>query len=112
MGRLTSQSTIAPSRGRGEPSDARIGARAGRIRARPDGVVALRSMSHRGHATALASLPHRGRFGDPRPAARAGLPLPPAAMPSRLGTRPLKAWRYVGVFGTDLMACVATVRIG
>ena len=69
-------------------------------------------MSHRRHATALASLPHRGRFGDPRPAALAGLPLPPAAMPSHLGTRPLKAWRYVGVFGTELMACVATVRIG
>jgi hypothetical protein len=69
-------------------------------------------MRHRGHATALASLPHRGRFGDPRPAALAGLPLPPAAMPARFGARPLKAWRYVGVFGSELMACVASVRIG
>jgi Protein of unknown function (DUF2804) len=33
-------------------------------------------------------------------------------MPARFGTRPLKTWRYVGVFGTELMACVASVRIG
>jgi hypothetical protein len=33
-------------------------------------------------------------------------------MPSRLGLRPLKAWRYVGVFGPELMLCVAAVRIG
>jgi Protein of unknown function (DUF2804) len=33
-------------------------------------------------------------------------------MPARRGTRPLKAWRYVGVFGEDLMVCAAEVRIG
>jgi Domain of unknown function (DUF2804), C-terminal len=33
-------------------------------------------------------------------------------MPSRLGTRPLKAWRYVGVFGPEVMLCVGSVRIG
>jgi hypothetical protein len=33
-------------------------------------------------------------------------------MPARLGTRPLKAWRYIGVFGPELMLCVASVRIG
>lgn len=33
-------------------------------------------------------------------------------MPARFGARPLKAWRYVGVFGTELMACLASVRIG
>jgi len=33
-------------------------------------------------------------------------------MPSRQGLRPLKAWRYVGVFGPDLILCLATVRIG
>jgi Protein of unknown function (DUF2804) len=33
-------------------------------------------------------------------------------MPARFGSRPLKAWRYVGVFGPELMLCVATVRIG
>jgi hypothetical protein len=33
-------------------------------------------------------------------------------MPPRVGLRPLKAWRYVGVFGPDLMLCAAVVRIG
>ncbi len=33
-------------------------------------------------------------------------------MPARLGTRPLKAWRYVGVYGPEVMLCLATVRIG
>jgi hypothetical protein len=28
------------------------------------------------------------------------------------GTRPLKRWRYVGVFGEELMACAALVHIG
>jgi hypothetical protein len=33
-------------------------------------------------------------------------------MPAIRGGRPLKAWRYVGLFGPDLMACAAQVRIG
>ncbi len=33
-------------------------------------------------------------------------------MPSHRGLRPLQAWRYVGFFGPELMACVASVRIG
>ncbi|HEX8977660.1 MAG TPA: DUF2804 family protein [Solirubrobacteraceae bacterium] len=33
-------------------------------------------------------------------------------MPARAGTRPLKAWRYVGVYGRELMVCIAAVRIG
>jgi len=33
-------------------------------------------------------------------------------MPPRQGLRPLKAWRYVGVFGPELMLCVGAVRIG
>jgi hypothetical protein len=33
-------------------------------------------------------------------------------MPSHDGGRPLKAWRYVGVFGPDLMLCLGAVRIG
>ena len=33
-------------------------------------------------------------------------------MPGRLGLRPLKAWRYVGVFGPEVMLCVAAIRIG
>ena len=33
-------------------------------------------------------------------------------MPSHSGARPLKAWRYVGVFAEELMLCAATVRVG
>lgn len=33
-------------------------------------------------------------------------------MPPRQGLRPLKAWRYVGIYGPELMVCVASVRIG
>ncbi len=59
-----------------------------------------------------ASLPFRGPFGAERPGALDGLPLPPAPMPSHHRSRPLKAWRYVGVFGPELMACAALVRVG
>jgi hypothetical protein len=57
-------------------------------------------------------LPYRGRFGDARPARLASLALPPQPMPGRSGLRGLKAWRYVGVFGPELMLCVAQLRIG
>jgi hypothetical protein len=33
-------------------------------------------------------------------------------MPSHRGWRPLKAWRYVGVYGPEVMVCLAAVRIG
>jgi hypothetical protein len=33
-------------------------------------------------------------------------------MPARAGLRQLKAWRYVGIYGPELMICLATVRIG
>jgi hypothetical protein len=33
-------------------------------------------------------------------------------MPMFRGTRPLKRWRYVGIFGDELMACAAVVQIG
>ena len=59
-----------------------------------------------------SGLPHRGVFGAPRPAALSALALPPAPMPSHLGGRALKAWRYVGVYGPELMLCLARVRIG
>jgi hypothetical protein len=59
-----------------------------------------------------AALPYRGAFGGARPAGLRHLPLPPAAMPGHHGLRPLKAWRYVGVFSPELMLCVASVRIG
>ncbi|HEY5428168.1 MAG TPA: DUF2804 family protein [Solirubrobacteraceae bacterium] len=59
-----------------------------------------------------AALPYRGVFGARRPDALRAIALPPAPMPPRRGRRPLKAWRYVGVFGPDLMICVASARIG
>jgi hypothetical protein len=33
-------------------------------------------------------------------------------MPARQRSRPLKAWRYIGVFGPELMLCAAVVRVG
>lgn len=43
---------------------------------------------------------------------RPSVPLPPDPMPLVRGGRPLKAWRYVGAFGPELMLCAASVRIG
>ena len=33
-------------------------------------------------------------------------------MPARDQLRPLKSWRYVGVYGPELMLCLASIRIG
>lgn len=57
-------------------------------------------------------LPHRGRFGAARPTAIEELALPPERMPAWHRRRPLKRWRYVGVYGPDLMLCVGTARVG
>lgn len=57
-------------------------------------------------------LPYRGPFGQPRPTTLADLPLPPGPMPSHHRARPLKAWRYIGVYGPEVMLCLAQVRIG
>lgn len=43
---------------------------------------------------------------------RLGLALPPQPMALHAGTRPLKRWRYVGVFTPELMLCVGEARIG
>jgi hypothetical protein len=56
--------------------------------------------------------PYRGRFGAARPPHVAALALPPVRMPGRRGTRPLKQWRYVGVYGPELMLCVGAARVG
>ena len=60
----------------------------------------------------MTGLPYRGVFGEPRPEDLAGLALPPRPMPARDGLRPLKAWRYIGVFGPELMLCIGAVRVG
>lgn len=57
-------------------------------------------------------VPYRGRFGAMRPAALDRVRLPPARMPAWRGMRPLKRWRYVGVYGPDLMLCVGLARVG
>lgn len=56
--------------------------------------------------------PHRGPYGVIRPAAFDRVPLPPVRMPTWRGTRPLKRWRYVGVYGPQLMLCVGAARVG
>jgi hypothetical protein len=42
----------------------------------------------------------------------AGRPTGPGRMPIFRGLRPLKRWRYVGIFSEELMACAALVQIG
>ncbi len=54
------------------------------------------------------ALPWRGDPGR-RPS---GLKVPPERMALMHGRRPLKQWRYVGVFGQHVMLCAATVRLG
>lgn len=60
----------------------------------------------------LVDLPYRGTFGLPRPPGLDRLRLPPEPMPSHHQGRPLKAWRYVGAYGPQIMLCVGVVRVG
>ena len=47
------------------------------------------------------------------PRARAAtLPVPPARMALARGGRPLKRWRYLGVYGPELMLCAGDAHIG
>jgi Protein of unknown function (DUF2804) len=41
-----------------------------------------------------------------------GLPIPPERMPALHRRRPLKRWRYVGVYRPDVMLCVGDARVG
>jgi hypothetical protein len=54
----------------------------------------------------MSSLPIRGAG-----VRELGLPLPPDRMPFMRRGRPLKRWRYVAVYGPDLMLCVGEARI-
>lgn len=40
------------------------------------------------------------------------MPLPPAPLPPWRGRRLLKRWRYVGVYGPEVMLCAGRARIG
>jgi uncharacterized protein DUF2804 len=42
----------------------------------------------------------------------AARPAPPAELRVFRGGRPLKRWRYVGVFSEELMACAALIQVG
>jgi hypothetical protein len=54
----------------------------------------------------MSSLPIRG------PGVRdLGLPLPPGRMPFMRRGRPLKRWRYLAVYGPELMLCSADARV-
>jgi Protein of unknown function (DUF2804) len=62
-------------------------------------------------AQLLSGLPWRGAGPAGRPDAFAAC-LPPARMALFRGGRPLKRWRYVGVFGENAMLCAASVHVG
>jgi hypothetical protein len=53
-------------------------------------------------------LPWRGD-GSARPP---GIPLPPARMAPVRARRPLKRWRYAGVYGPEVMLCAGRVSVG
>ncbi|HEY3189690.1 MAG TPA: DUF2804 family protein [Solirubrobacteraceae bacterium] len=53
------------------------------------------------------TLPRRGDGSRPP----TGLPLPPGRMALVRDRRPLKRWRYVGVYGARVMLCAGSVRI-
>jgi hypothetical protein len=55
----------------------------------------------------VQGLPWRGP-GPGRPE----LPLPPGRIPRRRNGTWRKRWRYVGVFGDEVLACVARVQVG
>jgi len=57
-------------------------------------------------------LPYRGRYGARRPAGLDSLALPPERMAMVRRGRLRKRWRYVGLYGEDLMLCAAVVSIG
>jgi len=55
----------------------------------------------------MSQLPIRGAGVRELP-----VPLPPHRLPSWRGGRPLKRWRYVGVYTPELMLCVGDAKIG
>jgi Protein of unknown function (DUF2804) len=73
--------------------------------------------SRRAHARRIASEtgPSAGGQGLPWRGPGAGrpeLPLPPGPMPLRAHGQNRKRWRYVGVFGEEVMLCAARAHVG
>ncbi len=56
----------------------------------------------------MGALSYRG----PGPGRPDDVPLPPQRMPLLRRGRLLKRWRYVGVYGPDVLMCVGAVRVG
>ena len=52
------------------------------------------------------------RVGDATPIDVPGLPSPPGRLPLLYRGRPLKRWRYAGLYGERVMLCAAAARIG
>ena len=52
--------------------------------------------------------PYRGD-GSERPA---GVVVPPARMPLFRAGRMLKRWRYVGLYGPEIMLCAGSAHVG
>jgi hypothetical protein len=60
-----------------------------------------------GRSAAVGPLPWRGP-GPGRP----DLPLPPESMPLAWAGRPLKRWRYIGLYGDEVMLFVVRFSVG
>lgn len=56
--------------------------------------------------------PYRGRYGAERPPGVASLALPPRRLPLVRAGRLRKRWRYVGLYGEEVMLCAAIVSVG
>ena len=74
----------------------------------PDRVCARRSTS------SPRDIPRARRRDDVPGTVTEALRAPPSAAPTAMfdGTRPLKRWRYVGIFCEQFMACAAIVHVG
>ena len=70
-----------------------------------DGSIGLPPKDTRAPGTGLS-----GAWRGPGPG-RPDVVLPPAAMPAMQARRPLKQWRWVGLFGPELSICIGTALV-
>src|SRR5439155_14071883 len=69
--------------------------------------IGLTSQSNDTGGPGALDSPRRGAPLGPLP-----VPVPPQRMPGLRAGRMLKRWRYVGVFGPELMLCAGWARVG